>query len=122
MKTELITLLIRLIILVITAFVVPALKKWLEARTENEKLQQIKTWALQAVKAAEQMHNKAKKDDPTGEIRREYARKAILRICSRLGVTLTDRDVEALIEAAVQEVNGSGYYLCAEEEVTEDGI
>lgn len=120
MKMALLELLTRIAVVVIIGIILPEIRRLLAVQTQNAKYKQIQEWALQAVKAAEQIHNKAKKNDPTGEIRREYARKAILRICYRLGVALTDEDIRALIEAAVNEVNNSGAYVIECGEVKED--
>ena len=118
-KIELATLLIRVVCLGIVGFALPALRKWISTKIENEKLVQVQAWARQAVRAAEQLHNKAKKDDPTGEIRRKFARELIIVACKRIGVVLTEEDIRILIEAAVHEINAAGTWLIEEEEEKE---
>ena len=102
MKVEIITLIIRLAIAVMTGICIPAFKHWLDVKAENEKLQQIRQTAETAVYAAEQL---MRKTDPTGEERRKYAHKLISMTANRLGVALTDNEIDSMIQAAVKELN-----------------
>ena len=103
--TEIITILLRFAVAVFIAFVIPAVKKWMKIKTENEKLNQIKEWARTAAYAAERVYKDYKTSDPDGEKRKHYARVAIMVVSSRLGLKLTDKEINTMIEAAVQEVN-----------------
>lgn len=107
MKAETLEILLRIAVLAVTWVIVPAVKKWIEAKTDNEKLERIKQWARTAVAAAEQIYNHAKKSDPEGTLRRGYARKAIVYMAHKCGISLTEEEIEAMIEAAVNEINGS---------------
>jgi hypothetical protein len=100
--TEIITLAIRLAIAIMTGICIPAFKHWLDTKTENEKLKQIRDTAETAVYAAEQL---MKKTDPDGEERRKYAHKLIAATAMRLGVALTDNEIDSMIQAAVKELN-----------------
>ena len=102
MKVEIITLIIRLAIAVMTGICIPAFRTWLKAKTENEKYEQIRQTAETAVYAAEQL---LKKTDPTGEERRKYAHRLISMTANRLGVALTDGEIDSMIQAAVKELN-----------------
>jgi Tfp pilus assembly protein FimT len=102
MKLEIITLIIRLVIAVMAGICIPAFKHWLDTKTENEKLMQIRQTAETAVYAAEQL---MRKKDPTGEDRRKYAHQLIAITAMRLGVELTDNEIDSMIQAAVQELN-----------------
>ncbi len=102
MKLEIATLIIRLAIAVMTGICIPAFKHWLDVKAENEKFAQIRQTAETAVYAAEQL---MRKTDPTGEERRKYAHKLIAATAMRLGVALTDHEIDSLIQAAVQELN-----------------
>ena len=102
MKLEIITLVIRLAIAVMTGICIPAFRTWLKAKTENEKYEQIRQTAETAVYAAEQL---MRKKDPTGEDRRKYAHQLIAMTAMRLGVELTDNEIDSMIQAAVQELN-----------------
>ena len=103
--TEIVTIALRLVVAVLIAVVIPALKAWMKSKIENEKLGQIQEWARSAVYAAEQVYKQYKTIDPDGEKRKHYARVAIMTVSSRLGLELTDKEINTLIEAAVNEVN-----------------
>lgn len=102
MKLEIITLIIRLAIAVMTGICIPSFKHWLDVKAENEKFAQIRQTAETAVYAAEQL---MRKTDPDGEERRKYAHRIIAMTAKRLGVSLTDKEIDSLIQAAVQELN-----------------
>lgn len=118
MKIELLTLTVRVAALIVTAFVIPALKTWLEKKTENENLAQVQEWAAKAVQAAEQIHKKARKDDPTGVKRRKFAIDFLNQLCAKHGVRLSKEEIEVLIEAAVDEVNNCRLGVLYSEETT----
>ena len=102
MKLEIATLIIRLAIAIMTGICIPAFRHWLKAKTENEKYEQIRQTAETAVYAAEQL---MRKTDPDGEERRKYAHRLISMTATRLGVALTDNEIDSLIQAAVKELN-----------------
>ena len=108
MKVEIITLIIRLAIAVMTGICIPAFKHWLDVKAENEKS------AETAVYAAEQL---MRKTDPTGEERRKYAHRLISMTANRLGVALTDGEIDSLIQAAVKELN-----FFTHEEIANEGM
>ena len=105
MKLEIITLLLRLAIVVITCVIAPTVKHWLETSTENAKMESIREAAWSAVYAAEQLYNTMEHADPSGEIRRKYAARAVSMAAARAGVALTDSDIDNIVQAAVQELN-----------------
>ena len=105
MKLEIITLLLRLAIVVITCVIAPTVKHWLETSTENAKMESIREAAWSAVYAAEQLYNTMEHADPSGEIRRKYAARAVSIAAARAGIALTDSDIDSIIQAAVQELN-----------------
>jgi uncharacterized membrane protein len=105
MKLEIITLLLRLAIVVITCVIAPTVKHWLETSTENAKMESIREAAWSAVYAAEQLYNTMERADPSGEIRRKYAARAVSIAAARAGIALTDSDIDNIVQAAVQEIN-----------------
>ena len=105
MTIEILTLIIRLAIVIITGLLVPALRAWIHAKTDNEKLNQLKAAAETAVYAAEQMHKKIADNEEYQEARRKFAKGAISRAAHKLGLVLTDAEINELMEAAVQELN-----------------
>ena len=105
MKLEIITLLLRLAIVVITCVIAPTVKHWLETSTENAKMESVREAAWSAVYAAEQLYNTMEHADPSGEIRRKYAARAVSIAAARAGIALTDSDIDNIVQAAVQELN-----------------
>ena len=105
MKLEIITLLLRLAIVVITCVIAPTVKHWLETSTENTKMESIREAAWSAVYAAEQLYNTMKHADPSGEIRQKYAARAVSIAAAKVGIVLTDDDIDNIVQAAVQELN-----------------
>lgn len=117
--TEIITLCIRLAIAVMCGIIAPLVKRWLEAKAENAKMDRIKQAAETAVYAAEQMLKSA---DPDGTQRYDFAVRAIVAASHKIGITLTPDEIKMIIEAAVQEINiykGGGIELGTE--ATEEG-
>lgn len=105
MKLEILELLIRLAVLVTAGVVVPAFKKWLDARTDNEQMDKVHRWVYAAVGAAEQVYNRAEKLDPDGSRRKNYVRNSVMKICLNNNIRITDRELDILIEAAVNTLN-----------------
>ena len=105
MKLEIITLILRLAIVVITCVIAPTVKHWLETSTENAKMESVREAAWSAVYAAEQLYNTMEHADPSGEIRRKYAARAVSIAATKAGIVLTDSDIDNIVQAAVQELN-----------------
>jgi len=105
MKLEILELLVKLAVLAMAGIVIPAFKKWLEAKTDNETLEKVRCWAYAAVYAAEQIYNHADKIDPDGSMRKKYAHNAVMKICTDSGICITNRELDVLIEAAVNTLN-----------------
>lgn len=82
-----------LIAAVITAFVVPYIK----SRTTTNQQQQINAWVRVAVAAAEQIY--------VGSGRGEEKKAYVLNWLAERGITLDASRIDALIEAAVYELN-----------------
>ncbi len=101
MKLEILEMIVRLVVLIMAGVVIPALKKWLETKTENEQTEKVRSWAYTVVFAAEQLYNHTQKLDPDGSLRKKYARNTLHRICLRSGIDVSERELDALIEAAV---------------------
>lgn len=98
---QIITLLISLAGVVLTYFIVP----WLKSKTTTQQLDMIKLWINIAVAAAEQM--KAAGLMPDGQAKKEF----VLKFIRDKGVTITDQELDALIEAAVFEINKAKHLL-----------
>lgn len=125
-KVEIVKLGIQFLILIVTAYLAPAAKDWLTQKSEDFREARVKEWAYKAVLSAEQIYKDYATRDPNGVKRKKHAREILRRINKRCGLCLTDDDIDALIEAAVQEfkvVGGSQNltFLEAEAEETAEG-
>lgn len=95
---EALKLLIMVTVLVLTRFVVP----WLKAKTENETMQAVLDWTMQAVLAAEQAHQAQ-----TGAERKYIVTEFIKQILIQKNISLSDEELNTLIEAAVMQMNAN---------------
>lgn len=87
------TIIIALIGAAITYVVVPYVK----SKTTSEQYKMIEFWVRVAVQAAEQLFNQP----GMGEKKKQY----VLNFLSDKGIKMTMEQLDALIEAAVQELN-----------------
>ena len=90
---QIITLVISLIGVILTGLVVP----WLRIKLTNEKLDSVQMWVNIAVAAAEQMFSEPK----SGKYKKTY----VAEFLKTKGITITDQELDALIESAVYEIN-----------------
>ena len=95
---EALKLLIMVTVLVLTRFVVP----WLKAKTQNETMQAVLDWTMQAVLAAEQAHQAQ-----TGAERKYIVTEFIKSILIQKNISLSDEELNTLIEAAVMQMNAN---------------
>ncbi len=95
---EALKLLIMVTVLVLTRFVVP----WLKAKTSNETMQAVLDWTMQAVLAAEQAHQAQ-----TGAERKYIVTEFIKQIMIQKNISLSDEELNTLIEAAVMQMNAN---------------
>ncbi|MDF2881664.1 MAG: hypothetical protein K0R54_2221 [Clostridiaceae bacterium] len=93
---QILTLVFSILSLVLTYFFVP----WLKAKIGNEKLANIEMWVDVAVAAAEQIF-KAAGTTGQGTAKKIY----VIEFLKGKGITITDQELDALIEAAVFEIN-----------------
>lgn len=86
--TSVFSAIISLILAVVSAFLVP----WLKKKMKKQDIDTLMTWVEIAVAAAQQMmHNLS------GEERKQY----VLDFLSEKGYTVNDKEIDAAIEAAV---------------------
>lgn len=90
---QILTLLISLLGVLLTYYVVPLLK----SKISSEKLDIIEKWVAVAVAAAEQMKD-------VGMLTVDK-KKYVYEFIKGKGITITDSELDALIEAAVYELN-----------------
>ena len=104
-KIELITTLLRAVMMIFTIFVIPAVSKWMKANAASKEVQTLEKIVDDAVTAAEQLRKTLDILDPTGEWRKSKAVILIRESCRRLNIELSDAEIEMLIEAAVKNCN-----------------
>lgn len=98
---QILSLVLTIIGLIITYYVVPILR----SKVSDEKLSIVEMWVNIAVAAAEQMQ--AAGLLPDGKKKKDY----VLEFVRDKGITITDEELDALIEAAVYEINKAKYLL-----------
>jgi LL-H family phage holin len=98
---QILSLVLTIIGLIITYYVIPILR----SKVSDEKLSIVEMWVNIAVAAAEQM--KVAGLLPDGQEKKEY----VLQFIRDKGITITDEELDALIEAAVYEINKAKYLL-----------
>lgn len=86
-------LIVRLVVLLIAAFIVPALKKWLQNK-------QIDSAVQKAVYCVQQLYWNEK-----GEDRKKVATEMAKELLEKVGIEIDAGQLSALIEAAVQELH-----------------
>lgn len=93
---EALKLLIMILAMVMTRYVVP----WLKAKTENETMQSVIDWTMQAVLAAEQAHQAQ-----SGAERKYIVTEFIKQILIQKNISMSDEELSMLIESAVKQMN-----------------
>ena len=97
MSEQIIDIVVKLLAIILVAYVLPEFKKWLAIKIGDEKAAKLAEYIEKFVKAAEQMY---KDSDATGEMRKEY----VLEQLRGLGYAITD-EINARIESEVFEIN-----------------
>lgn len=91
--TPIVNAVITLIAAIITTFLIP----WIKSKIDAAKLAQIVEWVGIAVRAAEQIYN----ESGMGEKKKQY----VLDFLADKGFTLDPNSINAMIEAAVKNLN-----------------
>jgi len=110
---QIIEVLISVAAFIITRYLVPAIREWMR----GTQLEQIIKWTGQAVLAAEQMYGAY-----TGKERKAIVTSFLKRMLLHKNITISDEELEMLIEAAVKEMNMNDLSLVPadEDETAED--
>lgn len=93
---------LKLIIMIAAALITRYLIPWLKAKTQNETMHSLIDLATQAVLAAEQVHN-----SQTGAERKLIVTRFIKELLLQKNISISDEEIDMLIEAAVKEMNMS---------------
>ena len=91
--TPIVNAVITLIAAIVTTFLIP----WIKSKIDAAKFAQIVEWVGIAVRAAEQIYN----ESGMGEKKKQY----VLDFLASKGFTLDPDSINAMIEAAVKELN-----------------
>ena len=91
--TPIVNAVITLIAAIVTTFLIP----WIKSKIDAAQLAQIVEWVGIAVRAAEQIYN----ESGMGEKKKQY----VLDFLADKGFTLDPNSINAMIEAAVKELN-----------------
>ena len=91
--TPIVNAVITLIAAIVTTFLIP----WIKSKIDAAKLAQIVEWVGIAVRAAEQIYN----ESGMGEKKKQY----VLDFLADKGLTLDPNSINAMIEAAVKNLN-----------------
>lgn len=91
--TPIVNAVIALIAAIVTTFLIP----WIKSKIDAAKLAQIVEWVGIAVRAAEQIYN----ESGMGEKKKQY----VLDFLADKGFTLDPNSINAMIEAAVKNLN-----------------
>lgn len=91
--TPIVNAVITLIAAIVTTFLIP----WIKSKIDAAKLAQIVEWVGIAVRAAEQIYN----ESGMGEKKKQY----VLDFLENKGFTLDPNSINAMIEAAVKNLN-----------------
>lgn len=101
--TELFAQAVPLLISLLGVLLTYCLFPWLKSMVDAQELQNIEKWVLIAVKAAEQIYNAS----GMGEKKKEY----VLDFLESKGITITEQELNAMIEAAVYEISQASELL-----------
>jgi len=97
MTEQIVDIVVKLLAIILIAYVLPELKNWLATKIGEEKAAKLAEYIEKFVKAAEQMY---KETDATGEMRKQY----VMEQLRKLGYVITD-EINARIESEVFEIN-----------------
>lgn len=98
---ELVTLLLRAVLIVVTVFIVPRLKKWIDANTMAKQREDAVFWTKLAVKMAEEIY----RERGQGKFKKEY----VVEWLGKNGVKISADQMDTLIEMVVTEFNKNGW-------------
>ena len=98
---EIVKLVLQIGLIVLTAFIVPAIKKFLAEKTTKEQRENAKFWTAIAVKCAEDIY----KEKGQGKLKKEW----VVDWLNKNNVKITNDQMDTLIEIIVTEFNEKGW-------------
>ena len=98
---EILVLLLKVGLIVLSVYIVPSAKKFLDANVSKEQKEQAKFWTLMAVKFAETIY----KEKGQGKLKKEW----VLEWLNRNKITISKEQADILIDTIVKEFNKNGW-------------
>ena len=98
---EIVTLILRAVLIIMTVIVLPRVKKWIDANTTAKQREDATFWTKIAVKAAEGIY----KERGQGRLKKEEVTKWL----NRNGIKIRADQLDRLIDTIVEEFNKHGW-------------
>lgn len=98
---EIITLCLRAILIIVTVFIVPKVKKWIDANTTVKQREDAVFWTKLAVRMAEEIYH----ERGQGKFKKSY----VVDWLISNGVKISEEQMDTLIEMVVTEYNKNGW-------------
>lgn len=98
---EIVKLVLQIGLIVLTAFIVPAIKKFLAEKTTKEQRENAKFWTTLAVKYAEEIY----KEKGQGKLKKEF----VIDWLNRNKIKISKDQMDTLIDMIVTEFNKNGW-------------
>lgn len=100
---DLVVMALKFLLLVMSVFVVPQAKKYIESSTVKEQRENALFWIKQVTRIAEEVY----KSKGAGELKKQY----VIEWLDKNGVKLSDEQLSILIDMVVKEYNKNGWNL-----------
>lgn len=98
---EIVKLVLQIGLIILTAFVVPAVRKLINEKTTKEQRENAKFWTTLAVKYAEEIY----KEKGQGKLKKEY----VVDWLNKNKIKISNEQMDTLIEMIVTEFNEKGW-------------
>lgn len=98
---EMITLLLKIVLVAMSGFLIPALRTWILSKTTPGQRKEAEYWVKLAVKVAEEIY----KEKGQGKLKKEY----VLKWLNDNKIPLTSGQADVLIELIVEEFKRHGW-------------
>ncbi|WP_462274264.1 phage holin, LLH family [Filifactor alocis] len=100
---EIVVMILKLLLLIMSVVVVPYIQKYLKQNTTKEQRENALFWIKQVTKIAEEVY----KSKGVGELKKQY----VIEWLEKNGVRLSDEQLSVLIDMVVAEYNKNGWNL-----------
>ena len=98
---EIVKLILQICLIILTAFIVPTVKRFLSEKTTKEQRENAKFWTMLAVKYAEEIY----KEKGQGKLKKEY----VVDWLNKNNIKISNEQMDTLIEMVVTEFNKNGW-------------